>query len=112
MKNWRKEGTTSSHHGPYRVGYKHTTMVDNRGLQCRKAELIPKNHPSSDWSLQLETMKSESLVISRSANGGESVPGSCTHCPSRHGSWSCPKRSWSMQIDGASKVGLTIMVKS
>ena len=33
------------------------------GLRYRKIQLIPKNHLSSDWTLQLESMKLESLVI-------------------------------------------------
>jgi hypothetical protein len=33
------------------------------GLQNREVELIPKVGLSSDWSLQLDSMKSESLVI-------------------------------------------------
>lgn len=36
---------------------------DYNRLQCRKAELIRKSHLSSDCPLQLEGMKSESLVI-------------------------------------------------
>ena len=34
-----------------------------RRMQCRKVELIRKTGPSSDWSLQLDSMKAESLVI-------------------------------------------------
>ena len=33
------------------------------GLLNRKVEPIPKTNPSSDWSLQLDSMKQESLVI-------------------------------------------------
>ncbi len=32
------------------------------GMQCREAERIHKTSPSSDWSLQLDSMKPESLV--------------------------------------------------
>ena len=32
-------------------------------MQFRKKKQIPKNHLSSDWTLQLECMKLESLVI-------------------------------------------------
>ena len=59
----RKVGTTSSHHGPYAQGYTRATMVGTEGrylvigCQSRKADL------SSDWSLQLDSMKPESLVI-------------------------------------------------
>ncbi len=35
----------------------------DRGQRLREEELIPKSHLSSDCSLQLESMKLESLVI-------------------------------------------------
>ena len=35
----------------------------DNGQQTRKGELISKSRLSSDWSLQLDSMKSESLVI-------------------------------------------------
>lgn len=41
---------------------------------------------SSDWGLQLDPMKLESLVIVNQLCHGEYVPGSCTHRPSSHGS--------------------------
>ena len=49
--------------------------------------LIPKSCLSSDWGLQLDPMKSESLVIADQQRCGEYVPGPCTHRPSRHESW-------------------------
>ena len=54
---------TSSPHGPYRLGYTRATMAVTEGSggvipsQSQKAGL------SSDWSLQLDSMKLESLVI-------------------------------------------------
>ena len=39
---------------------------------------------SSDWGLQLDPMKSESLVIADQQRCGEYVPGPCTHRPSSH----------------------------
>ena len=53
--------------------------------------LIPKSHLSSDWGLQLDPMKSESLVIADQHGSGEYVPGPCTHRPSHHGNWVYPK---------------------
>ncbi len=41
---------------------------------------------SSDWSLQLDSMKPESLVIADQQSRGEYVLGACTHRPSHHGS--------------------------
>ena len=52
--------------------------------------LIPKSHLSSDWGLQLDPMKSESLVIADQQRCGEYVPGPCTHRPSHHGNWVYP----------------------
>src|ERR1044071_7789368 len=46
---------------------------------------------SSDCRLQLACMKSESLVTAGQLNGGEYVPGPCTHRPSRHLSLLHPK---------------------
>src|ERR1044071_3178382 len=61
------------------------------GSQMRKHEPIPKPGLSSDWRLQLASMKLESLVIVDQLRHGEYVPGPCTHRPSRHGSCERPK---------------------
>ncbi len=87
----RKVGTTSSHHGPYVRGYTRATMAGTvsrnpaRGSQSQKAGL------SSDWSLQFDSMKSESLVIAYQQRSGEYVPGPCTHRPSHDPSRVHPK---------------------
>ena len=46
---------------------------------------------SSDWSLQLDSMKSELLVIAHQLRRGEYVPGPCTHRPSHDPSRVHPK---------------------
>ncbi len=46
-----------------------------RGLQYRKVELIPKTGLSSDWSLQLDSMKLESLVIAHQHGAVNTFPG-------------------------------------
>ena len=61
------------------------------GMRCREAEPIPKAGPSSDRSLQLDSVKSESLVKGHQQRSLEYVPGPCTHRPSHHGSWLHPK---------------------
>ncbi len=61
------------------------------GKQCREVERIPKTVPSSDWSLQFDSMKPESLVKAYQQRRLEYVPGRCTHRPSHHGSWLHPK---------------------
>ena len=60
-------------------------------LLDRKVELILKTGPSSDWRLQLASMKLESLVTRYQIRSGEYVPGSCTHRPSSHRSGLYPK---------------------
>ena len=60
----RKEGTTSSQHGAYTLGYTHPTMANNNGKLARKRMQIScKFRLSSDWGLQPDPMKSESVVI-------------------------------------------------
>ena len=87
----RKAGTTSSHHGPYVQGYTRATMVGTACSELVIASESRKADHSSDWSLQLDSMKLESLVIAYQQRCGEYVPGPCTHRPSSHGSWVCLK---------------------
>ncbi len=46
-----------------------------RRLQYRKVEPIPKTGLSSNWSLQLDSMKSESLVIAHQHGAVNTFPG-------------------------------------
>ena len=62
-----------------------------RELSARKVIPIKKAIPSSDWGLQPDPMKLDSLVIAHQPWRGEYVPGPCTHRPSSHGSWGCLK---------------------
>ncbi len=62
-----------------------------RGQRSREAERIPKSVLSSDRSLQLDSLKPESLVKAYQQRRLEYVPGSCTHRPSHHGSLLHPK---------------------
>ena len=91
MTNRRKVGMTSSHHGPYGQGYTRTTMVGTEGRKAARRSQSQKPHPSPDCSLQLDCMKSESLVIADQQCRGEYVPGPCTHRPSHHESLLYPK---------------------
>ena len=78
---------TSNHHALYVLGDTRATMA---GTKRREAARWSKTHKaglSSDWSLQLDSMKSELLVIADQPCCGEYVPGSCTHRPSNHESW-------------------------
>ena len=83
----RKVGMTSNHHAPYVQGFTHATMVGTAGRELVRVSQSFKAGLSSDWGLQLDPMKSESLVIADQQRCGEYVPGPCTHRPSRHESW-------------------------
>ena len=87
----RKEGTTSSHHGPYAQGYTRATMESTEGSEPVTVSQSQKALLSSDRGLQLDHVKLESLVIAHQQWRGEYVPGPCTHRPSSHGSWVCLK---------------------
>ncbi len=54
---------TSSHHGPYGQGYTRATMAGTEGCELARVSQSQKTGLSPDWSLQLDSMKSESLVI-------------------------------------------------
>ena len=54
---------TSSHHGPYDQGYTRATMAYTEGSERASWSESHKVRLSPDWSLQLDSMKSESLVI-------------------------------------------------
>ena len=54
---------TSSPHGPYRWGYTRHTMAGTKGCQPARGSQSHKTGRSPDRSLQLDCVKSESLVI-------------------------------------------------
>jgi hypothetical protein len=64
------------------LGDTHATMAGTMGSQTARWSQPHKAGLSSDWSLQLDSMKSESLVIGNQPRPGEYVLGSCTHRPS------------------------------
>ena len=82
---------TSNHHAPYVLGFTHATMAGTEGCDTVRWSESLKACLSSDWGLQLDPMKSESLVIADQQCRGEYVLGPCTHRPSRHESWQHPK---------------------
>ena len=53
----------SSQYVPYVQGYTRVTMVSTKGCKAVRRSQSQKTNLSSDWSLQLDSMKSESLVI-------------------------------------------------
>ena len=54
---------TSSPHGLYDQGYTRTTMAGTKGSHLAIRSQSHKAGLSPDWSLQLDSMKLESLVI-------------------------------------------------
>ncbi len=68
------------------LGDTRATMAGTTGCEVARRSQSLKTGPSSDWSLQLDSMKSESLVMAHQPWRREYVPGSCTHRPSRQGS--------------------------
>ena len=89
--NRRKVGTTSSHHAPYVQGCTHATMASTTSRNTARWSKSLKACLSSDRSLQLDSLKLESLVIANQQSCGEYVLGVCTHRPSSHGSRQYPK---------------------
>ena len=71
----RKVGMTSSPHGPYVQGYTRATMVDTKRRKVVSLSQSQKVDLSSDWSLQLDSMKPESLVIADQHAAVNTFPG-------------------------------------
>ncbi len=66
---------TSNHHGPYVLGYTRATMA---GTERSKAAMLSEPQKaclSSDWSLKLDSMKLESLVIAHQHGAVNTFPG-------------------------------------
>ena len=66
---------TSSHHGPYGQGHTRATMGRTEGCEPARASGTLKAPPSSDWSLQPGSTKSESLVIADQNAAVNTFPG-------------------------------------
>ena len=66
---------TSSHHGPYVQGYTRATMVGTKGREPARGSQSQKADLSTDKSLQLDSLKSESLVIPDQQAGVNTFPG-------------------------------------
>ena len=66
---------TSSPHGPYVQGYTRATMAGTKGSDTVRWSQSQKADRSPDCSLQLESMKSESLVIADQHVAVNTFPG-------------------------------------
>src|SRR5215472_5703748 len=89
--NRRKVGTKSSHHAPYVQGCTRATMAGTKGCKLVRVSQSHKAGLSSDRSLQLDCVKSESLVIADQHCCGNSVAEPCTPRQSHHESRQHPK---------------------
>ena len=68
-------GTTSSPHGPYVQGYTRATMGGTKGRELARVSQSQKTFLSTDRSLQLDSLKVESLVIPDQQAGVNTFPG-------------------------------------
>ena len=83
---------TSDHHAPYVQGFTHATMAGTTGCDTVTWGGSLKTGLSSDWSLQLDSMKLESLVIPNQNVGVNTFPG-VVHT-ARHAMGIGNTRSW------------------
>ena len=73
--NRRKVGTTSSHHGPYVLGHTRATMAGTERSDAERRSEPQKAGLSTDWGLQLDPTKLESLVIAHQHGAVNTFPG-------------------------------------
>ncbi len=66
---------TSSPHGPYVQGYTRATMGGTKGCEPARVSESQKTALSTDKSLQLDSLKVESLVIPDQQAGVNTFPG-------------------------------------
>ncbi len=66
---------TSSPHGLYAQGHSRATMVGTKGCEVARRSKSHKTDLSSDWSLQFDSMKAESLVIADQHAAVNTFPG-------------------------------------
>ncbi len=66
---------TSSPHGPYVQGYTRATMDGTKGCEPAKVGKSQKTALSTDRSLQLDSLKLESLVIADQQAAVNTFPG-------------------------------------
>ncbi len=66
---------TSSPHGPYVQGYTRATMAGTESSELVRVSESQKAGLSTDWSLQLDSMKAESLVIADQYAAVNTFPG-------------------------------------
>ncbi len=103
---------TSSPHGLYAQGYTRATMAGTEGCERASGSQPQKAGPSSDRSLQLDSVKAESLVIADQQAAVNTFPG-LVHTARHTTKVSCTRSRWANpQGRQAPKVWLVIGVKS
>lgn len=103
---------TSSPHGLYVQGYTRATMVYTKGRNLARVSQSHKVYLSSDRSLQLDSLKLESLVIADQHAAVNTFPG-LVHTARHTMRVDCTRSRWA-NLSGkqAPKVWLIIRVKS
>ena len=66
---------TSSHHGPYVLGHTRATMAGTERSKTERWSEPQKASLSTDWGLQLDSTKLESLVIAHQHGAVNTFPG-------------------------------------
>ena len=66
---------TSSHHGPYVLGHTRATMAGTKRSKTERWSEPQKASLSTDWGLQLDPTKLESLVIAHQHGAVNTFPG-------------------------------------
>ncbi len=103
---------TSSPHGLYVQGYTRTTMVGTKGSYLARGSESQKAGLSPDRSLQLDSVKLESLVIVDQHATVNTFPG-LVHTARHTTKVGCTRSCWANPQGGqAPKVWLVIGVKS
>ena len=103
---------TSNHHAPYGLGYTRTTMAYTKGSDLVTVSKSHKVRLSSDWSLQLDSMKLESLVIANQHVAVNTFSG-LVHTARQTMRVGNTRSRWpNLKRREPSKVGLMIGVKS
>ena len=103
---------TSNHHAPFGLGYTRTTMAATKSSEPAKGSESQKGRLSSDWSLQLDSMKSESLVIADQHAAVNTFSGLVHTARQTMGVGNTRSRWHNLQRSEPSKVGPMTGVKS
>ena len=93
---------TSSPHGLYDQGYTRATMAGTKRCQLARGSQSHKTGLSSDWSLQLDSMKAESLVIADQHAAVNTFPG-LVHTARHITKVGCTRSRWANRKEAAAQ---------